>query len=148
MEYSDNDVHAWIDTIASPTRRRDALTLLEIMKRVSGEEPRMWGSSIIGFGHYHYRYASGVEGDAGAAGFSPRKAAMTVYFPDGTATYARQLERLGPHKTGVVCLYLTDFRKIDLDLLESMITDSYRAMTANRVYGHLAEEFRGGRSGI
>lgn len=80
MEYNDSDAHAWIDTVASPTRRRDALTLLEIMKRVSGEEPRMWGPSIIGFGRYHYKYESGVEGDAGAAGFSPRKAAMTVSF--------------------------------------------------------------------
>ena len=137
MHPNDNDVSAFIEAVPSPTRRRDARTLLQIMERVTGEEPRMWGPSIIGFGRYHYEYASGVAGDAGAAGFSPRTGAMTVYFADGFDAYAAQLERLGPHKTSVVCLYLGSFAKIDLAVLEDMITLSYAVMTADHSYGHL-----------
>ncbi|MBG6213636.1 MAG: DUF1801 domain-containing protein [Cryobacterium sp.] len=145
METSATDVHACIEAVANPTRRRDALTLLQIMARVTGEEPRMWGSSIIGFGQYHYTYASGREGDAGAAGFSPRKAALTVYFPDGVGAYASQLERLGPHTTGVACLYLKDLTTIDLALLESMIAMSYRTVTTGEAFGHRAAESQGDR---
>ena len=78
MNGLDEAVRAHLDTVASKTRRRDADTLLELMARITGEEPRMWGPSIIGFGSYHYKYASGREGDAPAAGFSPRKAATSV----------------------------------------------------------------------
>jgi hypothetical protein len=123
-------VLAHLETVASEVRRRDADTLLELMARITGEEPRMWGPSIIGFGSYHYKYASGREGDAPAAGFSPRKAATSVYLPDGIGTYAKQLAHLGEHKTGVGCLYLKDLAKIDLEVLESIITESYRAVTA------------------
>lgn len=137
MQPNDEDVSAFIEAVPSPTRRRDAWTLLEIMQRISGEKPRLWGPSIIGFGRYHYKYDSGVEGDAGAAGFSPRQAAMTVYFPNGFDAYASQLARLGPHKTSVSCLYLGSLAKIDLAVLEEMIIESYRVMTTEISYGHL-----------
>ena len=137
MEPNDNDVHAFIQTVASPTRRRDAITLLHIMGRVTGHGPRMWGPSIIGFGKYHYKYESGVEGDGGGAGFSPRTAAMTVYFPDGFGAYASDLERLGPHKTGAVSLYLMALSTIDLAVLENMIARSYGTMTTGDEHGHL-----------
>lgn len=139
MEQEDDAVQAFIDQVASPTRRRDARTLLELMSRVTGEAPRMWGVSIIGFGEYHYKYASGREGDAPAAGFSPRKPATTIYLPDGVGAYPEQLGRLGEHKTGVGCLYLKDLSNIDVTVLEQMIDESYRKVTAG-TFGHRAAE--------
>ena len=97
MGADENAVRAYIEQVPSPTRRRDAVTLMELMARVTGEPPRMWGKSIIGFGEYHYKYESGREGDAPAAGFSPRKAAITIYLPDGIGAYAERLDKLGPH---------------------------------------------------
>lgn len=99
----------------------------------------MWGPSIIGFGSYHYKYASGREGDAPAAGFSPRKAATSIYLPDGVGTYTEQLARLGEHKVGVGCLYLKDLEKVDLEILESIIAESHRAVTAG-TFGQRAAE--------
>jgi hypothetical protein len=139
MAQVNDAVRAHLETVASETRRRDAETLLELMARITGEEPRMWGPSIIGSGSYHYKYASGREGDAPAAGFSPRKAATSVYLPDGFGAYTQQLARLGEHKTGVGCLYLKDLAKIDLIVLESIITESYRTVTAG-TFGHRAAE--------
>ncbi len=136
-------VRAHIDGVASPARRQDAETLLELMGRVTGEPPRLWGPSIVGFGQYHYRYESGREGDAPAASFSPRKAATTIYLPDGTGAYADELDRLGPHTTGVGCLYLKDVSAVDAGLLERIVEASYRAVTAG-AFGHRARESRGG----
>ncbi len=81
-------VQDYLDKVESPTRRRDAETLLELMGRVTGEPARMWGSSVIGFGQYHCRYESGREGDAAAVSFAPRKAATTIYLLDGVGAYA------------------------------------------------------------
>jgi hypothetical protein len=132
-------VRTYIDAVASPTRRRDAETLLDLMSRVTGERPLMWGASIIGFGIYHYKYASGREGDAPAAGFSPRKAASTIYLPDGVGAYPDQLARLGEHTTGVGCLYVKDLDTIDLGVLEEILDSSYRTATSG-VYGQRARE--------
>ena len=144
MNSSDGAVRAHLETVLSETRRRDADTLLELMARITGEEPRMWGPSIIGFGSYHYKYASGREGDSPAAGFSPRKAAISVYLPDGIGAHAEQLARLGEHKTGVGCLYLKDLAKVDPKVLESIITTSYRAVTAG-TFGQRAADSRAER---
>lgn len=131
-------VHEFIDKVAHPVRRRDAETLLELFSRVTGEPARMWGPSLIGFGEYHYVYESGREGDAGAAGFSPRKAATTVYLPDGVAAHTDALAKLGPHTTGQVCLYLKNLDDVDLDVLEEIVRDSYRVVSADGFgqYGH------------
>ena len=129
MEKSAMSVSAFISGVASPVRRRDAEALVDLMARITGEQPAMWGPAIVGFGTYHYRYASGREGDASAAGFSPRKAATTVYLPDGVDAYTEQLARLGEHTTGVSCLYLKDLDKVDLSVLEEIITESYRRVT-------------------
>ena len=126
---TDSEVAAFLDGVASPVRRRDADTLLEIMARVTGEEPRMWGPSIIGFGQYHYEYASGRQGDAPAAAFSPRKASTTVYLADGTAAYAAEIDTLGEHTTSVVCLYLRNLDRVDLAVLESIVARSYARAT-------------------
>ena len=103
----------------------------------------MWGRSIVGYGTYHYRYPSGREGDAPAAGFSPRKAATTVYLSDGVGEHVALLERLGPHKLGVGCVYLKDLTEIDLEVLEEVIRQSYTTLTAG-TYTKRARE--GGRT--
>ncbi|HEX5967632.1 MAG TPA: DUF1801 domain-containing protein [Intrasporangium sp.] len=123
------DVTAHLESVQSPVRRRDADTLIGLMQRVTGQEPRMW-ATIVGFGQYHYRYASGREGDAPAAGFAPRKAATTVYVLDGVDAYRDLLDRLGPHTTGVGCIYIKDLEKVDLDALEAIVRRSYERLTA------------------
>jgi Domain of unknown function (DU1801) len=126
-------VQAHLEGVTSEKRRRDAQTLLELMGRVTGESAQLW-RGLIGFGQYHYKYASGREGDAPAAGFAPRKAATTIYLPDGIARHQEQLQRLGPHTTGVGCLYIKDVDKVDLSVLEAIVADSYRTVSTG-TYG-------------
>jgi Domain of unknown function (DU1801) len=121
-------VRAYLDGVTPEKRRRDAEKVLELMSRVTGEPPRLWGS-IIGFGQYHYKYESGREGDVAAAGFAPRKAATTIYLVDGIGRYEDQLKQLGPHTTGVGCLYIKDLDKVDLSVLEDIVAGSYRTVT-------------------
>ena len=135
----DSAVRNYVDGVSSPTRRRDADTLLELMGRVTGEQARMWGSSVIGFGQYHYRYESGREGDAAAVSFSPRKAATTIYLLDGVGAYPDKLSRLGPHTTGVGCLYVKDLAKVDLGVLEEIVGESYRTLTSGTYTNRAAD---------
>jgi len=137
-------VRACIDGVASATRRRDAETLLEVMGRITGTSARMWNASIVGFGQYHYKYASGREGDAPAAGFSPRKGALTIYLSDGIGAYAESLERLGQHSAGVGCLYIKDLSKVDMAVLERIIDESFQTLALG-TYEHRAHESLGGR---
>ena len=109
------------------------------MGHVTGTQATMWGGSIIQFGTYHYRYESGREGDAPAAGFAPRKAATTIYLPEGTAAYEELLGRLGEHTTGVGCLYIKNLDRVDLEVLERVIESSYRAVTAG-TFGQRARD--------
>jgi hypothetical protein len=120
-------VRTYLEEVTPEKRRRDAETLLELMTRVTGESPRLW-SSVIGFGQYHYKYASGREGDAPAVGFAPRRAATSIYLPDGVGRYDEQLKQLGVHRTG---LYITDLDKIDLTVMEAIIAEWYRTVTAD-----------------
>jgi hypothetical protein len=137
-------VATYLEEVPSPDRRRDAETLVELFARATGERPRMWGRSIIGFGEYHYRYASGREGDAPAASFSPRKAATTIYLGDGADRYTDELARLGAHTTGVACLYVRDVTAVDLAVLERIVGGSYRAVTTG-TYLNRATESEGGQ---
>lgn len=130
MEETDQSVRAFVEAVASPVRRRDAETLLELFERITGEPPRMWGPTIVGFGRYHYRYATGHEGDSCAAGFSPRKAATSIYLPDGVAAHAEGLARLGEHTTGVGCLYLKNLDNVDLGVLEDILTSSWLTVSS------------------
>lgn len=130
MGESEAAVREYIDSVAGVTRRRDAQTLLEMMTRITGEVPQMWNASIVGFGEYHYKYASGREGDAPAASFSPRKPSMTIYLPDGIGAHADALEQLGNHTTGVGCLYIKDFDTVDLSVLEEIIAASYGSVVS------------------
>lgn len=125
----DEDVQTHLESIPLEKRRRDADTLLELMARVTGQQPHMW-HTVVGFGSYHYHYASGRQGDAPAAGFAARKAATTIYVPNGVAAHAELLERLGPHTTGVGCIYIKDLRDVDLDVVASIVGRSYAAVTA------------------
>ena len=136
---TDAAVREFLDGVTHVIRRRDADTLLALMERATGEPARMWGASIIGFGEYHYRYESGREGDAPAAGFSPRKAASTVYLADGIGAHEQALAGLGPHTTGVGCLYLKNLDDVDLSVLEAIVRDSYRTVTAG-TYGQRARD--------
>jgi hypothetical protein len=125
----DAGVQAYLDGIPSRTRRQDAVTMIGLMRRATGKEPEMW-RSIIGFGNYHYQYASGRSGDAPAAGFAARKAATTIYLSDGVGAHTELLGRLGPHTSGVACIYVKALSAVDLDVLETIISRSYTALTA------------------
>ncbi|MCA0293981.1 MAG: DUF1801 domain-containing protein [Actinobacteria bacterium] len=140
---TDAETTAFLDAVTPAVRHRDALTMVELLRRVTGEEPRMCYSSIVGAGHYTYRYDSGREGEGPSTSFSPRKTALTVYLADGTAAHADRLARLGEHTSAVGCVYLKDLAKVDLAVLEEIISASHRALTAG-VYTARARE--GGRS--
>lgn len=133
---TDTDVGAFIDAVEHFGRREDARILLDLFKRVTGLPPKMWGSSIIGFGSYHYKYASGREGDFLRTGFSPRKQNMSIYILSGyedAAVKARRdamLARLGKHKIAKACLYITQLKNIDLAVLESLLRDDIAYMNA------------------
>ena len=125
---TDADVDAFIAGIDHDRRRADSGILLELMGRITGFQPRMWGESMVGFGQYHYKYASGREGDYFLTGFSPRKSAMTIYIMPGFKQYGDLLTKLGKHKHSVSCLYVTRLENIDLAVLEDMIRDSVKRM--------------------
>lgn len=122
---TDAAVGAFIDQVANPVRREDAWRLLELHREVTGHEPVMWGPSIIGFDAYHYVYASGREGDAPAAGFSPRAASQTLYVTFEFEGCQELLERLGKHKTSKACLYITKLADVDEAVLREIIAKSY-----------------------
>ncbi len=118
-------VDAFIAQIENPRRRTDALTALEMYKKVTGLPPVMWGPSIIGFGSLHYAYETGREGDMPAAAFSPRKANMTFYVGDKFDGAAELFARLGKHKKSVACLYINKLDDVDLDVLHEIIARQY-----------------------
>ena len=120
-------VDAFIEAVDGK-RKEDCWIVLEMMREITGEEPAMWGPSIIGFGNYHYKYASGHEGDSFLTGFSPRKQALTVYIMPGFSQYEPLLEKLGRHKTGKSCLYLNKLADVDLSVLRILIKESVTAM--------------------
>ncbi len=118
---TDLDPAAFIAAIEHPVRRADAQVLLELMRRLSGEEPRMWGETMIGFGTYHYKYATGREGDFMRTGFAPRKSGQVVYIMPGYTNFSLILDRLGKFKEGKSCLYITKLADVDMDVLEELI---------------------------
>lgn len=125
---TDASVEAFIEAVDDEGRRDDSRAMIDLLRRVTGCEPKMWGNGLVGFGRYHYSYASGREGDFFLTGFSPRKTAFTVYVMPGFDRYAGQLERLGPYKTGKSCLYLKNLDAVDRDVLEEILTDSVAYM--------------------
>ena len=127
---NDRSVKKFLDSIPDGQMRRDSRALVSLMRRVTGESPAMWGSSIVGFGTYHYVYKSGKEGDWFLAGFSPRKQNLVVYVMSGFDRHAVWMKKLGRYTTGKSCLYLRRLEEVDLGVLEKLIRDSVRYMRA------------------
>lgn len=132
----DGDVRAFIDGVDNAVRRADAERLLELYAEVTGEQPKMWGPSIIGYGSYHYRYESGREGDMCRGGFSPRKANLAIYLmggycnPETQTTVDALRARLGKHKVGASCLYITKLADVDMDALRDLVAHDWAWMNA------------------
>lgn len=127
---TDASVSAFLDGIEEEKRRKDGWALLELMCEVTGEEPIMWGPSIVGFGRYHYKYASGREGDWMITGFSPRKSALTLYIMPGFEDEGDLLARLGKFKTGKSCLYLRRLADVDREVLKELVRKGFVHMRA------------------
>jgi hypothetical protein len=123
-------VAAFIDTLTDPARRADAKSLVKLMQSASGEKPKMWGPSIIGFGSYHYKYESGREGDMPLIGFSPRKAANVLYGLHGSSDSKALLAKRGKHTTGKGCLYIKNLADVDQQVLGAMAEKSVAATRA------------------
>ena len=124
-------VTAFVDSIDDPRRRADARKVASMMRRATGKRARMWGSSIVGYGTYHYRYESGREGDFMLTGYSPRKQALTVYILAGFDRFGRLMKKLGNYKTGKSCLYIKSLSDVDEKVLEQLIDASVKHMREN-----------------
>ena len=120
----DVPVEDFLDTVTDPVKRADSERLIELMTKATGEPATMWGPSIIGFGHYHYRSASGTEGDTALVGFSPRKRAISLYTGCDPDARGDLLDRLGKHTSGVGCVYVKKLSDIDEAVLIELIEKS------------------------
>ncbi len=133
---NDGSVEDFLNSVADEKRRQDSFKVLEMMREITGEEPKMWGASIVGFGTYRYKYASGREGDWMVTGFSPRKQNLTLYIMPGFALYGGLLQKLGKHKTSRGgCLYLNKLENIDLAVLRELVTQSVAHVKAGHYAG-------------
>ncbi|MCC6612603.1 MAG: DUF1801 domain-containing protein [Anaerolineae bacterium] len=121
---TDASVQAFLEAVDDEKKREDAYAVLALMREATGLEPKMWGPSIVGFGSYHYKYDSGREGDSPLTGFSPRKAALTLYIMGGFDTYDDLMRKLGKYKTGKGCLYLKRLSDVDEKTLKELVTRS------------------------
>ncbi len=119
-------VSAFLITVADETRKQDCFALLDLMRSVSGEEAVMWGASIVGFGKYRYKYASGREGEHCPIGFSPRKNDLVIYMISGYEDSTEELAQLGKHKLGKSCLYIKRLSDIDMNVLKKMLRESLK----------------------
>ena len=125
---NEGDVEAFLNSVADEKKRQDSFTILDFMKKVTGMEPEMWGDSIIGFGSYHYKYASGREGDWFLTGFSPRVQNLTLYIMAGFDNYDQLLGKLGKYSTGKSCLYIKRIEDVDMDVLKELVEQSVEHM--------------------
>ena len=123
---NDTSVKKFLESVEDQQRRDDAFEICDIMTAITKQEPKMWGSSIVGFGSYHYVYASGTEGDAPQVGFSPRKTALSLYIMSGFAAYENILEKLGKYKIGKSCLYIKKLEDVDMKILKKLIRESLK----------------------
>ena len=121
---NDASVDDFLNTIEDPRKREDSFTISKIMEAITGTPPKMWGTNIIGFGNYHFKYASGREGDWFLIGFSPRKQNLTLYLMSGFEHSEESMAKLGKYKTGKSCLYLKSLEDIDMDVLKGLIRES------------------------
>ncbi len=119
-------VEAFLESIGDERRQKDCRSVLEIMKSATGAAPKMWGTSVVGFGDYHYKYESGRENDWFMTGFSPRKDSLTLYFMTGIELYAAILKDLGKHKIGKGCLYIKSLDDVDEKVLRRLVETSVK----------------------
>lgn len=121
-------VFDFLNTIENQKKKEDSKRILDLMQEISGEQPKMWGGSIVGFGSYHYKYESGREGDFMRVGFSPRKANLTLYIMPGFERYPHLMAKLGKFKTGKSCLYIKKLEDVDEKILINLIKSSLQYM--------------------
>jgi hypothetical protein len=121
-------VAAFLNAVEDPKKRADAKKIAAMMRKATGSRAKMWGTSMVGFGSYHYKYVSGCEGDWMLIGLSPRKQNLTLYIMTGFKEYEGLMSRLGNHKTGKSCLYIKRLADIDLKVLESLMKRSIKYM--------------------
>jgi hypothetical protein len=124
MKPNDQSVTAFLDKLSDETRRAECYAVLGMMKRITRTEPKLWGSGLVGFGSYHYKYESGHEGDCFVTGFASRKTALTLYLTAGVDRYPKLLAKLGKHKAGKGCLYIKKLDDINLAVLEDLVSKS------------------------
>lgn len=123
-QFTANDVYAYIDDLDNDQKKKDSLALIGLMEEATGEPAKMFGPSIIGFGQYHYKYATGHQGDAPLLGFSPRKAAISLYVFTGCEEHKHLLEGFGKFKMGKACIYIKKLDDINLDVLKNIMQES------------------------
>ena len=121
---NDGDVAAFLNTVTDEAKRQDSFSLVKLFEEASSFKAKMWGTAIVGFGSYHYKYESGHEGDAPLAGFSPRKTAMTVYFYLPEENREELLSQLGKHTSSKACIYIKKLADIDIEILKKIILRS------------------------
>ena len=126
---NDGSVDDFLNTVQDETKKADSLKIKAMMEDITGEQAKMWGKSIVGFGTYHYKYDSGREGDFMKAGFSPRAQNLTLYIMAGFERYDELLGKLGKYKTGKSCLYVKRLSDVDEGVLKELVTESYTHMT-------------------
>jgi hypothetical protein len=121
-----NSVEDFLNTVADETKRNDCFQLVQLMQQQTGFEARMWGPAIVGFGSYHYKYASGREGDAPLVGFSPRAKEISLYFAQDFTAKEKLLQQFGKHRTGVGCVYIKKLQDINIEVLAQLVKASTR----------------------
>ncbi len=129
-QQNDGSVEKFLNAVEDENKRTDSFRILELLREVTGEEPTMWGTSIVGYGSYHYKYASGREGDWFLTGFSPRKQNLTLYIMAGFDEYDDLMSKLGKYKTGKSCLYINKLADIDEQILRELVQKSVAYMKA------------------
>jgi len=125
---NDASVTEFLNSVADEQKRNDCFEILKMMQQITKEEPKMWGSSMVGFGSYHYKGKSGREGDWLLIGFSPRKQALTLYLTGGFDTHAALLKKLGKFTTGMGCLYVKTLEDVDKKILKELLQASFKRM--------------------
>jgi len=133
---NDRNVDAFINSITDIKKRRDCFTIMELMKKATGQDPKMWDDSIVGFGSYHYKYESGREGDWFIIGFSPRKQNITLYTVHGFVQYNKLLEALGKYKAGKSCLYINRLEDVNMSTLDNLIKKSVEDAFSSPTINH------------
>ncbi len=127
-QVNEASVEGFLNSVEDEQKRAECFEIFKMMKQVTKEEPKMWGASIVGFGSYHYKGASGREGDWFITGFSPRKQNLTLYLNHGFDVHEDLLKKLGKYKTGMGCLYVKKLNDVDKKVLKELVTESVKRM--------------------